>query len=191
MNTIKRKCWNLRGNNYGLIWLEKNFLGGIFKCHVSIDRKMADFMLVSTEKTVYKSTCKSATLQLPSDHLELRNSSKNSDPRTIYRIATLLRKVSSDFQAFFNPGILLEKWLSKKWLQVQNSVLFLKSDFNRHSFPLVYQFVHHCEKIRKFGLSMMLEDLNIKLDLLKLSSSLYPRDTRICWTRITKIKHFL
>ena len=63
MDTNKRKCWNLRGNNYGLIWQEENLLGSILKCHVSIDRKMMDFMSVSTEKTVYKSTCKSANLQ--------------------------------------------------------------------------------------------------------------------------------
>ena len=53
---IKEKCWNLRGNNYGLIWLEENLLGSILKCHVSIGREMADIMSVSTEKTVYKST---------------------------------------------------------------------------------------------------------------------------------------
>ena len=169
MDTHKRKYWNLRGNNYGIIWLEENLLGSILKCHVCIDRKMADFMSVSTEKTVYKSTFKSANVQWRSDHLELQ----------IYlRKVTLLGKVTW-----------ISKRSSEKWLR--NSILFLESNFKRHSFPSLYQFVHHCEKIRKFGLSVLLEDLNIKLDLHELSSSLYPGYTKIWWTRFTKIKHYL
>ena len=65
------------GNNYGLIWLEENLLGNILKCHVSIDRKMADIMSVSTEKTVYKNTCKPAIF---------------SDIRIILNLETLLEK---------------------------------------------------------------------------------------------------
>ena len=55
---------------------------------------MVAIMSVSTEKTVYKSTCKTENLQLPSDNLELRNSSMNSDRQTILNLETLLRKVT-------------------------------------------------------------------------------------------------
>ena len=80
----------LRGNNYGLIWLKENLLGSILKCHVSIDRKVTDSMSVSTEKAVYKSTCKSANLH----HLELRNSYEKSDFQTILNAGTPLTKVT-------------------------------------------------------------------------------------------------
>ena len=98
MNTNKIKCWDLRGNNCGLIWLKENLSGSILKCHVSIGRKMADFMSVSTEKTVYKSTCKSTNLQWPSDHHELQISLKK---------VILLEKVT------WISELSSEKWLRK------------------------------------------------------------------------------
>ena len=94
MDTNEIKCWNLGGKNYGLIWLEENLLGSILKFHVSIDREMAYFMSVSTEKQSIKAPA---------------NPQIFSDRQTIFRIASLLRKVTSDFQTIFNPGILLEK----------------------------------------------------------------------------------
>ena len=60
-------------------------------------------MLVSTGKSVYNSTCKSANLQLPSDNLELRNSPSKSDIRIILNLRTILREMTSEL------GTLLRK----------------------------------------------------------------------------------
>ena len=140
----------------------------------SIDRKMSDFMSVSTEKTVYKSTYKSANIQWPSDHLQNRISPQKSNkwlsdylqPRNSLRKVTL-EKVTSNSE--------LGTFLRKRF---QPSLISIGLPVRSSLWILI-------------GLSVLLEDLNIKLDLLKLSSSLYPGDTRIWWTRITKIKHFL
>ena len=86
-----------------LLWIQIKKSVGIF---VSIDRKMTDFMSVSTEKRVYKSTCESANLQWPSDHLELQIS---------LRKVTLLEKMTW-----------ISELSSEKWLR--NSVLFLESN---------------------------------------------------------------
>ena len=105
MDTNNRKCWNLHRNNCGLIWLEEKLLGSTLKYHISIDRKMADIMSLSIDKTVYKSTCKSANLQWPSDHLEPRDSPKKSDPRTIFNFGSLIRKSEFGTRYFSRKAI--------------------------------------------------------------------------------------
>ena len=135
---------------------------------------MADFMSVLTEKTVYKSTCKFANLQWSSDHHQNRISPQKSN------------KWLSDY-------LQLRNWLRKVTLEKGTSISELDTFLRKRFQPSL---ISIDLSVRSslwilIGLSVLLEDLNIKLDLHKLSSSLYPGDTRIWWTRLTKIKHFL
>ena len=120
-------------------------------------------------KTVYKGTCKSANLQWPSDHLQNRISPQKSNKwlSDYLQPRNSLRKVTSSSEL----GTFLRK-------PFQPSLVFIDLSVRSSLWILI-------------GLSVLLEDLNIKLDLHKLSSSLYPGDTRIWWTQIPKIKHFL
>ena len=154
-------------------------------------------MLVSTEK--WRISCQ----YRPKKQFikALANLHIFSNRQTILNLGTLLRQVTvgppwtselvweqwpSDHLQNRNSPQKSNKWLSD-YLQPRNSLKKVTLEKVTSSSVLG----NHCEKIHKFGLSVLLEDLNIKLDLLKLSSSLYPGDTRIWWTLITKIKHFL
>ena len=65
--------------------------------HVGIDRKNSINAPANPQIFSYRQTILNLGTHLKSDR------------QTIFRIASLLRKVTSDFQTIFNPGIFLEK----------------------------------------------------------------------------------